>query len=70
MSLEQPAVPHGLLCAGPVLHPVTRVRAEELGSQQTADTAHTVGLSDHALCFPGPSWTRWSTGRVFWPWST
>lgn len=63
MSSEQPAVPHMLLCPGPVLHAVTCVRAEELDSEQRCH-------SDCALCFPEPSWTRWSTGRVFWPWST
>lgn len=63
VSLEQSAVLHMLLCPGPILHPVTCVRAEELGSQQKCH-------SDRALCFPGPSWTRWSTGRVSWPWST
>lgn len=63
VSLEQPAVLHMLLCPGPILHPVTCVRAEELGSQQRCH-------SDRALCFPGPSWIRWSTGRVSWPWST
>lgn len=63
MSLEQPTLPHMLLCPGPVLHPVMCVRAEEPGSQRRCPP-------DRALCSPGLSWTRWSTGRASWPWST
>jgi len=52
-----------LLRPGPVLHLVVCVRAEESGSQRWC-------RPDHAVCSPGPSWTRWSTGRASWPWST